>query len=193
MPSDLAALAAEMRACAACADLPFGPRPIFQLASGARLMITSQAPGTRAHRAGRTFDDVSGDTLRGWLGVTRAEFYDSSRIAIVPMGMCYPGRGAGGDLPPRPGCAPLWQARVRAALPQVELTLLVGRFAQLYHLGERCGPTLADTVARWQDFLPTFLPTPHPSPRNRRWLQRFPLFETAILPEIRQRVRALLA
>lgn len=190
--AEQAALAAAMRACTACADLPLGPRPIFQLAPGARLLITSQAPGTRAHNAGRTFDDVSGDVLRGWLGVTRDEFYGSGRIAIVPMGLCYPGRGPGGDLPPRPACAPLWQARARAALPALELTLLVGRFAQLHHLGRRCSPTLAGTVARWREFLPAFLPTPHPSPRNRRWLQRFPQFEAEIVPEIRARVRALI-
>lgn len=189
----LDALLGEIRACRACAaHLPLGPRPVLQAGPGARVMIVGQAPGTRVHATGITFNDPSGDTLRVWLGVDRATFYDPALFAIVPAGLCYPGRGKSGDLPPRPECAPTWHPRLRPLLPGIELTLLVGSYAQAHYLGNRRGRTLAATVSRWREFGPAFLPTPHPSPRNRLWLRRNPWFEAEVVPEIRRRVAALI-
>jgi len=189
----LARVLAEARACRLCAGtLPLGPRPVLRASVTARLLIVGQAPGTRVHETGIPFNDPSGDRLRDWLGVDRDTFYDEACIAIIPTGLCYPGRGKGGDLPPRPECAPTWHPRLRALLPRIELTLLVGSYAQAYYLGERRHATLSDTVAHWRDFLPDFLPTPHPSPRNKLWLKRRPWFEAEIVPELRRRVQALL-
>jgi uracil-DNA glycosylase len=190
----LATLLAEIRACTLCeADLPLGPRPVLRASTTARLMIVGQAPGTKVHDTGIPFNDPSGDRLRDWLGVDRDTFYDESRIVIAPMGFCYPGRlPRGGDAPPRPECAPAWHARLRAALPAVELTLLVGSYAQAWYLGDRRGRTLAETVGRWREFLPDFLPTPHPSWRTIGWAKRNPWFEAEVLPELRRRVHALL-
>jgi len=183
----------EARACTLCAaHLPLGPRPVLRAAPSARLMIVGQAPGTRVHETGIPFNDPSGDTLRAWLGVDRETFYDATRIAIVPTGLCYPGKGPSGDAPPRPECAPLWHPPIRAALPRVQLTLLVGVYAQAYYLGAAREKTVAATVRRWRDYLPDFLPTPHPSPRNRLWLRKNPWFEAEVVPELRRRVGALL-
>jgi len=179
----------EARACTLCAaHLPLGPRPVLRAAPSARLMIVGQAPGTRVHETGIPFNDPSGDTLRAWLGVDRETFYDATRIAIVPTGLCYPGKGPSGDAPPRPECAPLWHPPIRAALPRVQLTLLVGVYAQAYYLGAAREKTVAATVRRWRDYLPDFLPTPHPSPRNNLWLRKNPWFESEVLPELRARV-----
>ena len=183
----------EARACTLCAaHLPLGPRPVLRAAPSARLMIVGQAPGTRVHETGIPFNDPSGDTLRAWLGVDRETFYDATRIAIVPTGLCYPGKGPSGDAPPRPECAPLWHPPIRAALPRLQLTLLVGVYAQAYYLGAAREKTVAATVRRWRDYLPDFLPTPHPSPRNRLWLRKNPWFEAEVVPELRRRVGALL-
>ena len=193
----LPVLLREIEACRLCAaHLPLGPRPVIRAAAGARILVIGQAPGTKVHRTGIPFNDPSGDRLRDWMGIDRDIFYDESRIAIMPMGLCYPGRNArGGDAPPRPECAPLWHDRVRALLPAIELTLLIGAYAQARYLGEKrektLAPTVAGTVARWRDFGPAFIPTPHPSPRNRNWLKTHPWFEDEVVPEIRRRVREL--
>lgn len=190
----LAQAMAAARACTACmADLPLGPRPVLRGAPSARLLIVGQAPGTRVHETGVPWNDPSGDRLRDWLALDRAAFYDERRIAIVPMGLCYPGRDAkGGDRPPRPECAPLWHPRLRPLLPRVALTLLVGRYAQAYYLGGRAKGSVTDTVRAWRTFLPDFIPTPHPSWRSNGWLRKNPWFETEVLPALRRRVAALL-
>ena len=190
----LAAVIAEARACRVCeAHLPLGPRPIVRAGASARLLIVGQAPGTRVHESGVPWDDPSGDRLRDWLAIDRDAFYDEGRIAIVPMGFCYPGRNAkGGDLPPRQECAPLWHARLREQLPDIELTLLVGRYAQAHYLGARAGATLRDTVAAWRDHMPEYLPLPHPSWRTRGWVRRNPWFEAEVIPALRATVHCLL-
>ena len=189
----LPALLREIEACRLCeAHLPLGPRPVIRAAASARILVIGQAPGTKVHRTGIPFNDPSGDRLRDWMGIDRDIFYDETRIAIMPMGLCYPGRNArGGDAPPRPECAPLWHDRVRALLPEIELTLLIGAYAQARYLGDLREKTLAGTVARWRDFGPAYIPTPHPSPRNRNWLKTHPWFEAEVVPEIRRRVAAL--
>ena len=183
-------LVAEIRACAVCAPhLPLGPRPVLRGRPSARLLIISQAPGTRVHETGLSFDDRSGDRLRAWLALDREMFYDEARVAIIPMGFCYPGRDArGGDLPPRPECAPRWHAQLRAFFPAVELTLLVGSYAINYYLA-RSGPrSMTATIARWRDFLPDVFVLPHPSWRTTVWLRANPWFEKETLPELRARV-----
>ena len=192
--AELDAFLRELRACTVCAaHLPLGPRPIVRGNASARLLITSQAPGTRVHETGLTFNDRSGDVLRGWLAVDRDAFYDEDRIAIVPMGFCYPGRGAqGGDLPPRKECAPLWHARLLPHYPRIGLTLLVGSYAINYYLKGRTQRTMVETVRNWREYLPDFFPLPHPSWRNVLWTRQNPWFEAEVLPELRRRVHALL-
>ena len=188
----LRTLIKEARACRVCAPhLPLGPRPVFLVGRRARLMIVGQAPGRRVHLTGVPWNDPSGEQLRAWLAMDRAQFYDTRRVAILPAGLCYPGSGARGDLPPRPECAPLWQPRFRAALPGIRLTLLVGMHAQAYYLGRQRKPTLAGTVRAWREYQPEFFPLPHPSPRNRLWLKRNPWFVKEVLPALRRRLRAL--
>lgn len=188
----LEALLREVRACRHCeAHLPLGPRPVLRAGVHARVLIVGQAPGTRVHATGIPWNDPSGERLRDWLQVDRAAFYDERRFAIIPAGLCYPGRGRSGDLPPRPECAPLWHPRLRALLPAVELTLLVGRYAQAFYLGPRSKATLAATVRAWHEYGPAFLPLPHPSPRNTRWLQVNPWFAAEVLPAVRERVQGL--
>lgn len=188
-------LLAEVRACAVCAEhLPLGPRPTLRAQRSARLLIVGQAPGTKVHETGIPWNDPSGNRLRDWLAVDRDEFYNDAKIAIVPMGFCYPGRlPQGGDAPPRIECAPLWHARVLAELPNIELTLLVGSYAQAYYLKDRRGRTLGDTVADWRSFLPRFVPTPHPSWRTTAWQKKNPWFDAELLPDLRKRVRAILS
>jgi uracil-DNA glycosylase len=185
-------LLAEIRACRHCAaHLPFEPRPVVRAASSARLLIISQAPGTRVHETGLSFNDRSGDRLRDWLGLDRESFYDTSRVAIMGMGFCYPGVDAkGGDLPPRPECAPLWHHRLLPHLPVIGLTLLVGSYALTRYLGRGAGMTA--TVADWERYLPRYFPLPHPSWRNTGWLKRNPWFETEALPALRSRVSRLI-
>jgi len=189
----LGALLARIRACTACAtELPLGARPIVQVGARARLLIVGQAPGAKVHASGVPWDDASGRRLREWLGIDDRMFYDPERVAIVPMGFCYPGRGGGGDLPPRRECAPLWFDRVLAQLPDVELTLLIGQYAQKHFLGSVRRATLTETVAAFADYAPRYLPLPHPSPRNTAWFQRHPWFERELLPVLRQRVSSAL-
>ncbi len=181
---------AEIRACTLCApDLPLGPRPVLRGRPSARLLIISQAPGTRVHETGLSFNDRSGDRLRAWLALDRETFYDETRIAIAPMGFCYPGRdGKGGDLPPRRECAPRWHARLLAFFPAVELTLLVGSYAISHYLpGARAG-SMTEVIARWREFLPEIFVLPHPSWRTTRWLRDNSWFEREALPELRARV-----
>lgn len=190
---DLGSLLAEVRACSLCApDLPLGPRPVVQLGRGARILVAGQAPGSAVHHSGIPFDDPSGDRLRTWMGVTRDEFYDPDRVAILPMGFCYPGTGSSGDLPPRPECAPTWRRRLLAQLSRVELTLVMGRYALDWHL-DAGGRSVTELVAGWRTRWPEVLPLPHPSPRNNRWLRRNPWFEVEVIPELQRRVAALLA
>lgn len=193
-PTDAGALerlVTEIRACTACANvLPLGPRPILHVSPTARILIASQAPGTRVHETGQSFNDASGDRLRGWLGIDRATFYDSARIAIMPMGMCYPGRlPKGGDCPPRRECAPLWRERVLALMPDIRLTLLVGSYAQNHVLGPG---KVEDRVRHYRDYLPRFFPLPHPSWRTGAWERRSPWFGTDVLPALHREVHAFL-
>ncbi len=197
MTDGLEALLARIRACRVCRDtpvrvpLPHEPNPIIRARRSARICIAGQAPGTRVHASSIPFNDPSGDRLRDWMGVSREEFYDENRIAIVPMGFCFPGLDAkGGDKPPRRECPPLWRAQVFAHLPQVDLLILVGSYAQRWHLGTK--ESLTDTVAAWRQVTPSALPLPHPSWRNNAWLKRHPWFESDVLPYLRKRVRALL-
>jgi uracil-DNA glycosylase len=164
------------------------PKPIVQIGRRARILIASQAPGRRAHETGVPFADRAGDTLRGWLGLERDTFYDAAVVAILPIGLCYPGRGPGGDLPPRPECAPRWQERLRALMPDVRLTLVLGRHAQAHHLRARCRSTLSETVGGFRAYLPDYFPLPHPSPRNTPWLLRHSWFERDVLPALRAEV-----
>ncbi|CAO3416674.1 uracil-DNA glycosylase family protein [Azospirillum endophyticum] len=188
--SDLDRLFAKARACTLCAGvLPHGCRPVLRGSSTARLLIVGQAPGARVHASGIPWDDASGDRLRKWLAMDRAAFYDESRIAVVPMGLCYPGTmPKGGDYPPRPECAPLWHPPLLDALSSVGLTLLIGQYAQARYLGERRKATMTETVANWRDYGPAFLPLPHPSWRNTGWLNRNPWFEEELVPALRRRV-----
>jgi len=182
----------QVRACTICAPhLPLGPRPVLRAAPTAKLLIVGQAPGTRVHASGIPWDDQSGKRLRQWLGLTPDVFYDASQIAIIPMGFCYPGKGKSGDLPPRPECARHWHERLLALLPDIELTLLIGRYAQEYFLGAAARATLTQTVAHWQTYLPRFMPLPHPSPRNQFWLRRNPWFEADAVPVLQQLVHRL--
>lgn len=155
-------------------------------------MIVGQAPGRKVQETGIPWNDPSGDRLRDWLQLSRDEFYDESRIAIIPTGFCYPGKAKSGDAPPRPECAPLWHPLLRAALPEVKLTLLVGSYAQAYYLGKRSKGSLSDTVRAFKEYLPEFFPLPHPSPRNRLWLRQRPWFDTEVLPALRERVNRIL-
>lgn len=192
MTTSLPRLLEKVRACRVCAaHLPFPPRPVLRAAASARLLIVGQAPGIRVHETGLPWNDPSGDRLRDWLQLSREEFYDERHIAIIPTGLCYPGKGRGGDLPPRPECAPLWHPPLRAALPRIELTLLIGQHAQAYYLGERRKPTLAETVQAWAQYLPEYFPLPHPSPRNLRWFQRHPWFEAEVIPALRRQMAPL--
>jgi uracil-DNA glycosylase len=187
----LGRLLARVRACTLCAaHLPLGPRPVVRAQRSARLLIAGQAPGRRVHETGIPFNDPSGDRLREWLGLSREAFYDESRVAIIPMGFCYPGTGANGDLPPRPECAVAWRTALLAQLPKVELTLIIGRYAQDWHLPD-AGDSVTEVVRNWRQWWPAVLPLPHPSPRNNLWLKRNPWFELELLPVLQRRIRRL--
>ncbi len=200
----LSALLCDIRACRVCRDTPRGaalphePRPVLRVSETARICICSQAPGTRVHASGAPFTDPSGDRLRAWMGVTPEEFYDTRRIAIVPMGFCFPGLNAkGGDLPPRAECAPAWRQPLFAALPRFELILLVGHHAQRWHLGSKVKASLTETVANWRDYArggtPRYLPMPHPSWRNNGWLKQNPWYEAELVPFLRCEVTRLIS
>jgi uracil-DNA glycosylase len=190
----LAGTLKEARACTVCSkDLPLGPRPIVRGHKQSRILLVGQAPGTRVHATGVPWNDPSGDRLRAWLAIDKDTFYDESIFAIVPMGFCYPGRdGRGGDAPPRPECAPLWHAKLLKYMPEIQLTILIGKYAQAYYLKERVKKTLGDTVKAYREYGDGAMVLPHPSPRNTLWLKKNPWFEKQIVPELRKRVRALL-
>jgi uracil-DNA glycosylase len=187
------ATVAAARACIICkAHLPLGPRPVFQIAQTARILIVGQAPGRRVHETGVPFNDPSGERLRDWMGIDRDMFYDSSRIALLPMGFCYPGTGTSGDLPPRPECAAHWRKPLLDFLPNIALTLVIGQYAHAWHLATRQRGSLTETVMNWKEYWPDILALPHPSPRNNIWLQRNPWFGEEILPILKDRVAQLL-
>ena len=182
------ALLREIRSCEVCAEhLPKGPRPILQASPSAAIVIIGQAPGRKVHESGVPWQDPSGDRLRDWLEVSVADFYDPDKVALVPMGFCFPGSTKSGDKPPRPECAPLWHDRVLEQLPKDRLEIIIGAYAQKRYINDP-GKNLTETVARWQEYLPGQIVIPHPSPRNKIWLKRNPWFETDALPLIRQRV-----
>jgi uracil-DNA glycosylase len=183
----------DIAACQVCvAHLPNPPKPVLSISPTARLLIVGQAPGQRVQNSGIPWDDASGKQLRAWLQLSEQQFYDARHIAIVPMGFCYPGKGRSGDLPPRPECAPLWHARLLESMPDIQLTLLIGRYAQAHYLKAQAEPTLTATVANYEKHLPRFFPMPHPSPRNRFWLSRNPWFEQEALPVLRAKVHETL-
>ncbi|MDF1692048.1 MAG: uracil-DNA glycosylase family protein [Zhongshania sp.] len=187
----LLTLLTDIRACTACAEqLPLGPRPVVVADTAAKILIIGQAPGTRVHQTGIPWNDPSGDRLRQWLAIDREQFYADSRLAIMPMGFCYPGKGASGDLPPRKECAPLWHGRLLAHMPNVELVLLIGQYAQGYYLRDAF-KTLTERVQQ-HPLHDLYFPLPHPSPRNQLWLKRNPWFDTDVLPRLQTRVRTLL-
>jgi uracil-DNA glycosylase len=189
---DLQALLAEVRACRRCeADLPLGPRPVLQASLTARILIAGQAPGKRVHASGIPFDDASGERLRAWMGIDRETFYDAGLIAILPMGFCYPGSGKAGDLAPRAECAAAWRAALLRQLGRLELTLVLGRYAQEYHCGGK-SRAVTERVSAWRETWPCVVPLPHPSPRNNRWLKQNPWFEAGLLPELRARISSIL-
>jgi uracil-DNA glycosylase len=196
-------LVAQIRACRVCRDTPMGlplphePRPVLRVSTTARIAVCGQAPGIRVHASGKPFTDPSGVRLRRWMGVTEDEFYDARRVAIVPVGFCFPGYdAAGGDLPPRRECAPLWRARVFAELQALELVLLVGHHAQRWHLGSNAGRSMTRTVERWREIFDMpgrrVIPLPHPSWRNNAWIKKNPWFEAEMIPQVQQEVRHFL-
>lgn len=193
MATPLDRLLTDIHACRLCeAFLPLGPRPVLQASPTARLLIVGQAPGTRVHASGIPWSDASGERLRDWLRIDEARFYDPASVAIVPMGFCYPGRSGSGDAPPRRECGQTWHPRLLPLLPHVELTLLVGQYAQAHFLGDRRKRTLTDTVRAWPEYMSRYLPLPHPSPRNVGWFKANPWFENEVLPALRERVDSVL-
>jgi uracil-DNA glycosylase len=194
LPLATALLLQEVRGCTLCTPhLPLGVRPVLQVHPSARVLVVGQAPGIRVHNSGVPFDDASGDRLREWMGINCDVFYDPMQLAIVPMGFCYPGTGKSGDLPPRPECAPRWRQPVLEHLPNIALTLVIGFYAQAWHLPKSSTSGVTDTVERWQEFAPAVIPLPHPSPRNNIWLKRNPWFAQTLLPELKTLVALALA
>jgi uracil-DNA glycosylase len=192
-PIKLQALLKEVRACTICAEhLAAGPRPVLQVGSTARILIAGQAPGRKVHEIGVPFDDASGERLRDWMGIDRDVFYDSRLISILPMGFCYPGTGNSGDLPPRRECAPQWRKQLLAAMPNIELTLVIGQYAQDWHMSETRSATLTETVQSWRSQWPGLLPLPHPSPRNNIWLKTSPWFTRDVVPVLQARMSDIL-
>ncbi|USD65430.1 uracil-DNA glycosylase family protein [Vibrio sp. SCSIO 43136] len=191
---DLENLLTEVRSCRLCEEsLELGANPVVQAAKSARLLIIGQAPGTKVHHSGIPWNDPSGDRLRHWLMMDKTTFYDPNKVAIIPMGLCYPGKGRSGDLPPRKECAPKWHQQLLAELPNIELTLLIGQYAQNYYLDDK-PKTLTATVQQWQQWQqwqPKILPLPHPSPRNTLWLKKNPWFEADVVPNLRQQIQQL--
>jgi uracil-DNA glycosylase len=185
-------LLAEVRACQICAPhLPHGVRPVIQLHRNAPILIVGQAPGRRVHESGIPFQDPSGVRLRQWMGIDEETFYDPQRVAILPMGFCYPGTGSSGDYPPRPECAPAWRQPLLSHLKNIRLTLVLGQYAQAYHLKVK-PQTVTQAVASWRDYWPKQLPLPHPSPRNQAWFKKNKWFETEVLPLLQKRIKQLL-
>lgn len=194
MPASLPRLLTDIRACRICEpELPLGARPMLRADARARILVAGQAPSTRVHATGIPWNDASGKRLREWLGLTPEVFYDPERVAIVPMGFCYPGTGKSGDLPPRPECRQHWHDRIFRLLAGLELRIVIGQYAQAYHLAGRTRASLTETVAAWREFAPALYPLPHPSPRNQMWLKRNPWFAEELLPDLRETVRRILA
>jgi uracil-DNA glycosylase len=190
---DLNQLLSRIRACRVCEEsLPLGPNPVVRASVTARILIVGQAPGTKVHASGIPWDDQSGKRLRNWLGLSPEIFYDEAKIAIVPMGFCYPGKGSSGDLPPRPECAEHWHQALKKHMPEIRLTLLIGQYAQANYLGDRRKSNLTQTVQAWLEYLPDFIALPHPSPRNIFWLKRNEWFEHEVVPELRRHVKQIL-
>lgn len=182
----------EIQQCEICAaSLPLGPRPIVQFSTQAKILIVGQAPGTAVHKSGIPWNDPSGERLRDWLNIDKTIFYNEQLIAIVPMGFCYPGKGTSGDLPPRPECAAQWHSQILQQLPNIQLTLLIGQYAQKYYLPNK-PKTLTDTVKNYAEYLPTYMPLPHPSPRNNIWLKKNPWFSNTLLPELKSHIASIL-
>lgn len=191
--SKLDVLTKEVRKCTICAKhLPFEPKPVLSPSRKAKILIVGQAPGTKVHNTGIPWNDPSGDKLRDWMGIDREIFYDNNLIAIMPTGFCYPGKGNSGDLPPRPECAPQWHPKLLELMPQIELTLLIGQYAQRYYLKDSKKKTLTDTVSAWKEYSPKYLPMPHPSPRNKLWLKKNAWFEKEVVPVLKRRIKKLL-
>ena len=192
--SILDTIVSDVRKCTLCEpDLPLGARPVLQVDDQAKILIAGQAPGIRVHKSGIPFTDPSGDRLRQWMGIDKDTFYDATKIAILPMGFCYPGTGKSGDLPPRPECARTWRAEILAAMPNIELILVIGIYAQKWHMGDVKQKNLTETVRHWQDYWPERLPLPHPSPRNNIWLKKNPWFEQEVIPHLQERVAQLMS
>lgn len=182
----------EIRSCSVCkAHLPLGPRPIVAAHRDAKILIIGHAPGTKVHNSGIPWDDQSGKQLRKWMGISEEDFYDVTKVAQMPMGFCYPGKGKTGDLPPRPECAPLWHDKLLAKLPNIELTILIGQYSQKRYLVGKTERNLTETVRNYQNYLPKYFVIPHPSPRNRFWLSKNPWFEEEIQPELERLVSTL--
>lgn len=183
----------DIKACTICEKhLLLGSRPVVVAHPESKIVIIGQAPGTKVHASGIPWDDASGKQLRKWLNVLEADFYNPSKFAIIPMWFCYPGKGKTGDLPPRPECAPQWHKLLLDKLPKIELVLLIGMYAQKYYLGKQAKKNLTETVKNYNAYLPKYLPLPHPSPRNRFWLNKNPWFGLEVLPELRERMKTLL-
>ena len=184
----------DIRSCVVCQQyLPYGTNPVVTAHQNSRIAIIGQAPGMKVHQSGVPWDDVSGKRLREWLGLTNEQFYDERLLALVPMGFCYPGKGKSGDLPPRPECAPLWHDPLMKNMPNLKLSILLGTYSQQYYLGKSKRNTLTETVKNFEEYLPEFLPLPHPSPRNRFWMISNPWFEAEVLPRLKQKVQKLVA
>jgi len=186
-------LLVNVRACRICESaLPLGPRPVVRMAAGARILVIGQAPGTKVHETGLPWNDASGDRLRDWLQMPVEDFYDPGKLAIMPMGFCYPGKGKSGDLPPRPECAPLWHKPLLDSIKDIKLTLLIGQYAQKYYLQDKIKRTLTETVRNYEEYLPEFMPLPHPSPRNNIWLKKNEWFERDLVPKLKSIISSAL-
>lgn len=186
------ALLTEISSCQLCvAHLPHGPRPVLQVGSQAKILVAGQAPGRKVHESGVPFDDASGDRLRDWMGISKEQFYDCNLVAVLPMGFCYPGTGKSGDLPPRPECAPAWRAPVLSRLKKLEITLVIGQYAQAYHFPNGAG-SVTELALAWRTRWPQMVALPHPSPRNNLWLKRNPWFEVELIPALRKQIARVL-
>jgi uracil-DNA glycosylase len=193
MSQTLSKLVKDIRSCTLCAEhLPFGPRPIIQVSGFAKILIVGQAPGSRVHETGIPFNDPSGDRLREWMGIDKEVFYDEKKIALVPMGFCFPGTGKLGDLPPRPECADTWRVKLLEQLNNIQLTIIVGQYAQAWHLDQGSKVNLTEIVMAWREYWPKAIPLPHPSPRNNIWLKKNPWFVEEVLPSLRRKVKSVL-
>lgn len=193
MVSSLKSLLAEIKNCTLCAaHLPHGCRPVLQVNQKAKILIAGQAPGTKVHQSGIPFNDASGNRLREWMGVSSDVFYDANKVAILPMGFCYPGTGKSGDLPPRPECEAAWRKQLLDYLPNIKMTLVLGKYAQDYHFQQGTVSVTA-LVKSWQCYWPDLVPLPHPSPRNNRWLISNPWFESEVLPQLKSKISKVLA